>query len=132
MSTNSTIAKLNNDGSVDVIYCHWDGYLEHNGKILKDHYTDPDKIDKLISLGNLSILGENIEPVENKPHSFEKPLDDVCVYYGRDRGEINVESKHYDSFDVYQQHAHDQEFNYIFKDGKWLYSDNNLNNFIEF
>ena len=39
MSTNSTINIQNEDGTVDSIYCHWDGYLEFNGKLLQQHYT---------------------------------------------------------------------------------------------
>ena len=38
MGTRSTIAIQKLDGSVEQIYCHWDGYLDHNGTILKTEY----------------------------------------------------------------------------------------------
>lgn len=50
------------DGDVlKAIYCHNDGNLNHNGVILQKAYQDLDKVKKLISLGDLSALGENLE-----------------------------------------------------------------------
>ena len=61
MSTRSYI--MLQDGDVlKGIYCHNDGYLSHNGVILQKAYQDLDKVKKLISLGDLSALGENLEP----------------------------------------------------------------------
>ena len=37
MGTRSFIAQRVGDEYVGV-YCHWDGYLEHNGRILLEHY----------------------------------------------------------------------------------------------
>ena len=34
MSTRSNIAIKRKNGTVESIYCHWDGYLSYNGKIL--------------------------------------------------------------------------------------------------
>ena len=38
MSTRSRIAIKQNDGTYKSIYCHSDGYLEHNGYILYNYY----------------------------------------------------------------------------------------------
>ena len=43
MSTRSHIGIWNEDGSLDVIYCHWDGYPSYNGAVLLHHYQDPEK-----------------------------------------------------------------------------------------
>ena len=40
MATRSTIALEFADGTVQQVYCHWDGYLDYNGKLLAEHYTD--------------------------------------------------------------------------------------------
>lgn len=89
MATRSTIAKLNPDGTVTSIYCHWDGYPDHNGRILKEHYTDPAKIDALFALGDLSVLEANIgEQVEFD--SFMQGSQKQCLAYGRDRGETGT------------------------------------------
>ena len=72
MSTRSNIGILNEDGTVDYIYCHFDGYLDHNGRILNEHYNTEEKVRELILLGDMRALVENIE------HS---------IFYHRDRGE---------------------------------------------
>ena len=56
MATRSTIALEYADGTVHQVYCHWDGYLAHNGLILQEHYLDPFKVRNLINLGGLSTL----------------------------------------------------------------------------
>jgi hypothetical protein len=71
MATRSRIAIEKQDGTVDSIYCHFDGYIGNNGKILFNHY-DKEKLEKLIELGNISTLGESTEDT---------------VAYHRDRGE---------------------------------------------
>lgn len=85
MATPSVIGIINLDGTVEGIYCHWDGHVPSNGKTLLEYYNDEDRIRKLISGGSLSYLAKNIDPIGE--HSFEKPEKDVCVYYHRDRGE---------------------------------------------
>jgi len=94
MSTRSYICIETTKGQYDGIYCHSDGYLTHNGAMLLDHYQDRKKVEKLISLGNLSCLCQNVDPNPNLPHSFDysNRQDDVCVFYGRDRGETNQEA----------------------------------------
>jgi hypothetical protein len=44
MATRSRIGIELEDGVIESIYCHWDGYPENNGKILLEHYQDPNKI----------------------------------------------------------------------------------------
>lgn len=71
MSTRSRIAIENQDGTVQSIYCHFDGYLEGVGKRLFNHY-DKEKLKSLIELGDISVLGEST-------------IDTIA--YCRDRGE---------------------------------------------
>ena len=78
MSTRSTIAKLNLDGSIDDIYCHWDGYPSHNGRVLLENYTDADVVTELINLGDLSFLGEVIGE-QHEFNSGAKDSEDACV-----------------------------------------------------
>ena len=40
MATRSRIAIEKENGTVESIYCHWDGYPENNGRILVENYTD--------------------------------------------------------------------------------------------
>ena len=97
MGTRSMIA-IQNPYSKDVraVYCHWDGYLEHNGAILQKHYAASSKVNNLIALGDLSSLGTQIgEKHPFSPHSskedealYEHAKDQgYCTFYTRDRGE---------------------------------------------
>jgi len=61
MGTRSTIALEFADGTVEQVYCHWDGYLEHNGRILAEHYMDPFKVKELVALGGFSSLSETVK-----------------------------------------------------------------------
>lgn len=91
MGTRSDIIVQRADGKWARIYCHWDGYLEHNGKILAESYADQAKAEELVSHGDLSSLAHHC----SKPpgHTFDKRVEGYCVYYGRDRGESGTEPK---------------------------------------
>jgi hypothetical protein len=114
MATRSTIAIVDENNEGRQIYCHWDGYLEGNGTTLMKHYTTIEKINKLMDLGDLSSLGENIDPPQGKEHSFDSKVDGVCVAYGRDRGEKDIEAKKFRN-----EPTRSEEFDYLFKNGKW-------------
>lgn len=64
MSTNAMIYGRQADNTVKGIYLHSDGYLAHAGNILFHHYNTTEKVNQLLNLGDLSSLGENIEPSE--------------------------------------------------------------------
>jgi hypothetical protein len=85
MATRSHIGVKNTDGTVDYIYCHFDGYPEHNGKILTEHYQDMDRVNALMKLGNLSSLAEEI----GEKHNFDNRVRNWCHAYGRDREETD-------------------------------------------
>jgi len=116
MSTNSTITVRTAENERKSIYCHWDGYPSYNGRLLLEHYNTLAKAKALVKLGWLSVLNENIVQPKGEVHTFEKPYKNVNIYYGRDRGEEDVECqtlKNSDSIDK-------QEYNYLFKNGKWF------------
>ena len=56
MGTRSRIGIELPDGQVRSVYCHWDGYPEHNGRILIQHYTQREDVEKLIAGGSISSL----------------------------------------------------------------------------
>jgi hypothetical protein len=120
MATRSTIALEFADGSVGQVYCHWDGYLDHNGKILFEQYQDPFKLQKLIDLGDLSSLRNEVNPEPYRAHTFDNSQEDVCVFYGRDRGETGVNARYFKDFADYKANHQYEEFEYILRtDGKW-------------
>lgn len=117
MATRSTIS-LKNGNKVQTIYCHWDGYIGHNGYLLQTVYNTTEKILALLNLGSLSRLSKELYPDGKRPHNFDNKQDGVTVAYGRDRGEINTGAKTY--YDALPE-AEYQEYNYIFcsQTGKW-------------
>lgn len=133
MGTRSTIALEFADGTVGQVYCHWDGYLSHNGKILLDHYMDPFKLQKLIDLGDVSSLGSNVGVKHefDNPHKYGTPEyeawgeanRDMCTFYMRDRGEEGVEARYFKDFADYEKNHGYQEYEYILRtDGVWYVS----------
>ena len=130
MATRGNIGIVNEDGSITAIYVHFDSYPEYVGKILLNHYTDVDWIHMLMDLGDLSILSESLHSTtginlysDNNRHTFDNPQKGVCVAYGRDRGEQNVDSVIYEDLGQYEDMAGDTlaEYQYLFDNGKWMY-----------
>ena len=56
MGTSSAIGYELADHTVVSVYCHWDGYVEGNGKILVEHYQNRDDVKQLIDGGSMSAL----------------------------------------------------------------------------
>ena len=120
MATRSRIGIENPDGTVSSVYCHWDGYPSNNGRILCEHYTDREKVQKLIELGSLSLLDERVAPEANEPHTFDKPINGVTVAYHRDRGEDYDEPRLDESIAKYAK-SDIEEYGYVFtKKGEWV------------
>lgn len=122
MSTRSSIGILK-DGKVRQVYCHCDGYIEHNGYILFSHYNSSDKVEKILELGDLSFLTKQLEPTGE--HSFDDPEGGVTVAYHRDRGEKLNEPKEM-TIDEYKEYLKDSwcEFAYLYdtRNDTWLYA----------
>ena len=117
MATRSTIAIELTDGKVKQIYCHWDGYLEHNGVLLLNHYADPLKAEALITLGDVSSLNKEI----GEKHDFDDREDRGWTkFYGRDRGEEDCGYRLFHDFEHYRNDHQYKEYEYILRNnGKW-------------
>ncbi|CAD9227882.1 conserved hypothetical protein [Burkholderia cenocepacia] len=104
MSTNASISILKKDGTVDMAYCHHDGYLiEGVGETLLNHYRDAEGIMDLISGGAIDELGETKQSTkfydrDDNCHSFK----DIAEYH----------------------EAYREEYDYLYdeKSGSWSYS----------
>ena len=143
MGTRSTIALEFADGTVEQVYCHWDGYLAHNGQILFQYYSDPFKLRDLIDLGDISSLGRNLgngHPFSKFGLKEEDPDFDQMIalckqaeeegwttFYGRDRGETGCTAKKFKDYADYVANHQYEEYEYILRnvDGKavWFVAD---------
>lgn len=121
MATRCNIGILDGDGGITGIYVHWDGHPDNSGKMLLNHYMDPGYIYELMDLGDLSYLGEKVYP--SGVHSFKNPERGVCVAYGRDRGEKDVESRHFEDIGEFEEFGRDSwcDYQYLFDNGVWTY-----------
>jgi hypothetical protein len=106
MATRSRIAIEREDGSVKSIYCHYDGYVDGVGKVLFEHY-DKEKLEKLIELGDISVLGTSTENT---------------IAYHRDRGE-DLHTTSYLNVEGLFELGFGSSVEYVYcltKDGIWL------------
>lgn len=119
MGTRSLIGVMHGD-NCKFVYCHWDGYLSHNGRILQEHY-DSSKANHLVALGGISSLQRNIEIPEGVDHTFDDPADGVTTFYGRDRGDDGMEFSTVNNFKDFLKEVGDScaEYYYIMRDGVW-------------
>lgn len=85
MSTHAAIIVARPEGGWQGIYVHHDGYLEHTGRMIARHYQDGVAARAIVALGDLSYLGERLDPIG--PHSYQSPEPGTTVAYHRDRGE---------------------------------------------
>jgi len=127
MGTRSRIGVMHGD-NVKSVYCHWDGYLEHNGAILQEHY-DSVKANQLVALGDLSSLKPEIgiqhafgyHGTEISAEDYETQFGNMCTFYGRDRGEKGTEWKTHTNFVDFFAEVEGSwcEWYYIMRDGVW-------------
>lgn len=117
MGTRSRIGVMHGD-NLKSVYCHWDGYLEHNGRILLEHY-DSAKANHLVALGDISSLAPSIDKPEG--HTFENSVNGYTVFYGRDRGETGIDYVVHGDFLSFLEQCDSGgvEYYYIMKDGEW-------------
>ena len=100
MGTRSTIALEFADGSVSQVYCHWDGYLDHNGEILQNDYRNPFTLRELIDLGDFSSLRETVEETAESVYS--------------DRGD-DCSARRYMDVTEYFAECQQEEYDYILR-----------------
>ena len=103
MGTRSRVGVMHGDVCKSV-YCHYDGYLEHTGKILLRHY-DSAKANLLVATGDNSGVQETIE----------------AMNFYKDRGETNVDFKVALSFEEFLEQVErcGGEYYYVMQDGVW-------------
>lgn len=120
MSTRSLIGRQYADGTVRFIYCHRDGHPEGVGAVLRRHYREPDKVEVLLALGDLSWLGTEIKAPD---YANDNP-GQFCIAYGRDWDEQGCQVQAVASADAFFETWQGNEYWYLFSDaGRWLFTD---------
>lgn len=107
MSTRSAIIQKVAEGVYRGVYCHFDGYLSHQGPILLKYYMKPLKVAQLIDMGQIRSIGEL---------GVAEPFDaiGIDIKYGRTSDEVASQIGH-------NGHV------YVFEDGEWKYNGVKIN-----
>jgi hypothetical protein len=114
MANRSTIAIKRPNGTISQIYCHYDGYDSGVGQTLRDHFTSPELVEELISLGDISYLEPLLHPPEDSIHSFDSPIKGVTVAYRRDRGDERCVAQEFSCETIFKLLGQREEYNYLF------------------
>ena len=103
MGTRSRVGVMHGD-IVKSVYCHYDGYLEHTGRILLERYNSA-KANELVALGDNSGVQETVGEMN----------------FYKDRGETDVEWAVAHTFEEFLEQVEGccGEYYYIMRDGVW-------------
>ena len=138
MATRSAIG-IKHGTVIKAVYCHWDGYMEHNGVILNEFYSNSVDVNRLIATGDVSSLGAQVGEKIDFGHRWEDTdyikvgethVAPQCTFYSRDRGEdapfctFQTETDFVDHYD-----GCGAEFYYLYDHGVWYVSQHHQNNF---
>jgi hypothetical protein len=136
MGTRSAIAVAHGD-VIKAVYCHWDGYLEHNGRILQKHYPSH-LANQLVAMGDISSLrpeiGEkhafsrmdtlNEAGITMSAEDYETAYGNMTTFYARDRGEDPADWSVFNSREdfVSEMGHRGCEYLYLMDGGVWYVS----------
>lgn len=122
MATRSFIARQTETG-FEGVYCHWDGYLSHNGRVLREHYSDPEKLKNLIAGGDIFALAPEI----GTQHDFRERPKGSTTFFHRDKGDSWKQCKSFrykrlnNLIDIAEKSG--CEFFYLFDGKTWQYAE---------
>ena len=102
MGTRSNVAYATEDNKVLASYCHYDGYIEHNGVMLLKYYNGEKQARDLVDNGYMSSLQPTIDQINEGRVHEDKPIE-----YRNEFIFMNDLEALWD------------EFVYLFKEGKW-------------
>ena len=100
MGTRSRIGIELPDHTVVSVYCHWDGYVEHNGRILVEHYLNREDVQELIDGGSMSTLRtrgtwDHSSPLRDENGEWMSDAAGYLMYDNdRDRKSTRLNSSH--------------------------------------
>jgi len=110
-------------------YHHWDGYPNWLGRILQTHYNTKEKVSELIDGGDMSCAWTNqsFKDVDGLYQIVDKENDQYGPQYYSERGEncppVLMSTEEYLTKD------NNEEYAYIYRNGRWVcYDMNEFNN----
>ena len=110
MATRSRIGLQLSDDSIVSVYCHYDGYPAHNGRVLRTHFDTIEKVRELIDGGDMSCTRTNAG-------WNNETLPEVGPLYYSTRGE-DCPPRHDETMTEFFKNG--EEFGYIYQNGEWF------------
>ena len=110
MATRSRIGLQLSDDSIVSVYCHYDGYPEFNGRVLRTHFDTIEKVRELIDGGDMSCTRTNAG-------WNNETLPEVGPLYYSTRGE-DCPPRHDETMTEFFNNG--EEFGYIYQNGEWF------------
>ena len=101
MGSRSYIGQLRDDGKVEFVYCHSGAYMEDNGEILLEDYTEADKVKALIAGGDMSYIGNADDGDDSYIGGAGSKVSTMPISKFLEYKDINIESL------------------FLFKEGQW-------------
>ena len=120
MSTRSRIGILNQNGTVESVYCHQDGYPEYTGYFLENFYTSTKLVKLLLSKGDISNIATSYGWDLKKQTFDNKELLSLKTY--AQRGE-KCPSVIHEDVKEYLKYDSCDEYKYLFSNGEKEYLD---------
>jgi len=111
MGTRSYIGIEKANGTVDAVYCHFDGYIEGVGRTLFANYTTFRKTEKLIKGGSMSSLGNTAEHTSYYNKSGSEEAENDVENYSKE-----------ELFQVFEKVG--IEYFYLYSNGVWYVAQN--------
>ena len=118
MGTRSRIGIQLQDESIVSVYCHYDGYPEFNGKVLRDNYDTVEKVKELIDGGDMSCTWTN------SGWNNETLPETGALYYTMRNETLESNAPRLDK-DMEEFFSDGEEYSYIFRNGNWFAYDMN-------
>ena len=79
MSTRCRIAIQNKDQSYNSIYCHFDGYPQHTGKLLAQYWTNIENVSSLINSGDVSVLDRSYQKTKFYSREYNTAITQALI-----------------------------------------------------
>ena len=70
-------------GVIHAVYCHWDGYVEHQGPLLLEHFSLLSSARELIGAGSISCLGKGMDKTIFHYRDMKHEMQPAEIYDGR-------------------------------------------------
>mgnify|MGYP001158720350 FL=1 len=115
MSTRALIGVVQDDQTIKSVYHHFDGYPDWLGVVLQEKYNSLEKANDLISGGDMSSCYTQSRWLDNGGQ-MKVPAYGPQYYTGRGE-KLNITIS--DNFKEFTELDCGNEYNYLFKDGKW-------------